>query len=343
MTKKIVAWVVLIILVLNFFPLHVLALTISPARFEFSADPGDTIQSEIILINEQKVTLAFKASFERVTTKGSYGEPVFTGEKAGLANWIKLTPSEIILGPGQEKKISLTIEVPKNADAGGNYAAIFWSTVPFEEGGSGMGITMRVATLVLLRVSGEVIESGEILNFRANEKMINYLPIDFSCAFKNTGTVHLKPGGKIVIKNILGRIAKILPINSEGYNVLPDSQRNFSASWQPELEIKGEGFLAELKREKADFAFGYYRTTLDLEFGAAQEKQSLNSSLGFWVIPWRILLLSFLILGAVFFSIVQGIKRYNALIIAKAGMQIKHREVLGKRLIKKRKTTKSRE
>ncbi len=336
MIKKIIAWVVLIILGLNFFPLDSLALTVSPAKFEFSADPGDTIQSHITLINEQKITLAFKASLERVTTRGSYGEPMFTGEKVGLANWIELTPSEVILGPGQEKKILLVIEVPENADAGGNYAAIFWSTVPIEGGGSGMGITMRVAALVLLRVSGEVIESGEILNFRANKKSINYLPINFSCTLKNTGTVHLKPKGEIVIKNILGRTAKILPVNSEGYNVLPDSERNFSVSWQPKLEIKGKGFLAELKKEKADFAFGYYRATLNLEFGTTQEKQSLKSSLGFWVIPWRILLLSFLILGAVFFGIVQGIKRYNDMIIAKAGMQIKHREIP-----KKRKKTRS--
>ncbi len=333
MIKKIIAWVVLIILGLNFFPLDSLALTVSPAKFEFSADPGDTIQSHITLINEQKITLAFKASLERVTTRGSYGEPMFTGEKAGLANWIELTPSEVILGPGQEKKILLVIEVPENADAGGNYAAIFWSTVPIEGGGSGMGITMRVAALVLLRVSGEVIESGEILNFRANKKSINYLPINFSCTLKNTGTVHLKPKGEIVIKNILGRTTKILPVNSEGYNVLPDSERNFSVSWEPKdsgTEIEGKGFFAGLKKEKAAFGLGYYKATLNLEYG--ETKQTSQASFGFWILPWRILLLSFLILGTVFFGIVQGIKRYNNWILAKAGMQIKNKEIPGKRI-----------
>jgi hypothetical protein len=340
MTKKIITYALLIVSGLSFFPVNSLALTISPAKFEFSADPGDTIQSQITLINEQKTTLVFEASFERVTTRGSYGEPVFTGEKTGLASWIELTSSRVTLDPGEEKRIPLTIEVPMNADAGGNYAAIFWSNVPSEGGGSGMGITMRVAALVLLRVSGEVIEQGEILGFRVDKKFVNYLPIDFNFAFKNTGTVHLKPRGEIVIKNIFGRTTQILPVNSEGYNVLPDSERNFSANWQPRLEIQGKGFLAELKKEKADFAFGYYRATLDLEFGDTQAKQSLKSSLGFLVIPWRILLLSFLILGAVFFSIIQGIKRYNDWIIAKAGAQMNRGEIPRKRLIKKRKTTK---
>jgi len=325
MTKKIVVCIVLIVLGLNFFSSHSLALTVSPAKFEFLADPGDTIQSQIILINEQKTPLVFQASFEKMTVRGDYGEPVFTGEKIDLATWIKVTPSKVKLEPREEKKIPLIIEVPKNADPGGHYAAIFWRTVSPEGGGSGMGITMRVAALVLLSVSGEVIELGEILNFKADKKLANSLPINFDFGLKNTGTVHLKPEGEIVIKNIFGKMVEILTVNSEGYNVLPQSERIFSTSWGSKSEIKGEGFFAELKREKTDFALGYYRAVLNLEFG--EKKETAQASFGFWVIPWRILLLSSLILGGIFLGITLGIKQYNSWIITKAIKQIDDKKV----------------
>ena len=339
MTKKIVVCIVLIILGLNFFSSQSLALTVSPAKFEFSADPGDTIQSQIILINEQKIPLVFQVSFERMTVRGEYGEPVFTGEKIDLATWIKVTPSKVTLGPGEEKKIPLIIDVPKNADPGGHYAAIFWRTVSPEGGGSGMGITMRVAALVLLSVSGEVIELGEILNFRADKELVNSLPINFDFGFKNTGTVHLKPEGEIVIKNIFGKRVEILEANSEGYNVLPQSERIFSTSWGSKSEIKGEGFLAELKREKTDFALGYYRAILNLEFG--EKKETAQTGFGFWVIPWRILLLSFLIFGGISLGITQGVKQYNNWIVAKAIKQIDAKKV-PKRVVVKRKKIKKR-
>lgn len=316
MTKKIIVCIVLIVLGLNFFSPQTLALTISPAKFEFLADPGDTIQSQITLINEQKIPLTFQASCELMTVRGSYGEPVFTGEKTGFAKWIKVTPSKVALDPGEQRRIPFTIEIPENADPGGHYGVIFWGTVPSEEGGSGMGITMRVGALVLLRVSGEVIEQGEVLNFRADKKVINYLPINFNFKLKDTGTVHLKPEGEIVIKNIFGKTREILQVNPGGYNVLPHSERVFSVSWLPESEIEGKGFFAELKRERADFALGYYRAVLNLEFG--EKKETAQASFGFWVIPWRILALGTSILAALLFGIIQGIKRYNRWIIAKA-------------------------
>jgi len=339
MTKKIIVCIILIVLGLNIFSPLSLALTISPAKFEFSADPGDTIKSQIALINEQDVSLIFRASSERLTVRGSYGEPVFTGEKVGLATWIEFASSTVNLAPGEEIRIPFTIEVPENADPGGHYAAVFWSTVPGEVG-TGMGISMRVAALMLLRVSGEVIEEGEILNFKTREKLANYLPIDFSFKLKNTGTIHLKPGGEIVIKNIFGKITDILPINLELYSVLPKNERAFSVSWQPKSENKGKGFLTELKKERAGFALGYFKANLNLEYGEA--KQTSQASVGFWVLPWRILLLSFLILIVVLLCFFQIIKWYNKWIIAKAGMKIKKRspskKLIKKRIVKRKKT-----
>jgi len=323
--RKFIVFLILVILGFVFFPYKSQALTISPVKFNLSADPGDTINGEITLINSEKWQMVYYSTVESVTTRGSHGEPVFTGEKYGLANWITVSPSKVILNPGKQIKTSFTIELPEDAEPGGHYAVIFWGTTPpeGEETGSGLGIASRMGILVLLSVSGEVTESGEIVSFTTGKKLSNYLPINFHYNLKNTGSVHIRPEGKIIVKNIFGKTVAILSINPQRFNVLPNVNRSIDVAWASESstnEIKGEGFLTELKKEKAGFGLGYYRAVLNLEFG--KEAQSLESSLGFWVLPWRILLLSFLFLGGGFFALAQGIKRYNSWIINKARGQI---------------------
>lgn len=310
--KKIIILIILVLFGIIIFPLKSLALTVSPAKLELSADPGDKIIGIITLISNEGERVSYYTSFERLEVVGIWGEPKFTGEKTGLATWIEISPSKITLEPRERKEVSFSIQIPEDAQPGGHYAAIFFGTAPPE---GGVGIATRMAVLVLLRVSGEVIESGEILNFRAEKKVFNYLPVNFSFNLKNTGTVHLKPEGEIVIKNIFGKTAEILPVNREGYNALPNSERVFSASWLPKSEIKGEGFLAGLKKERAGFGLGYYKAILDLKFG---EKGTAQASFGFWIIPWRILVVSILILAVLLLLIVKGIKVYNRWIVTKA-------------------------
>lgn len=299
------------------------ALTITPVKFELSADPGDVLNGTITLINEQKWEMIFYPTFERFTVRGSYGEPMFTGEKTGLASWIEASPSKVVLGPGLEAKTSFFIRVPQDAEPGGHYAVIFWGTTPpeGEQGGGGLGVASRLGVLILLNVSGDVVESAEILNFRANRKIFNYLPVELGYEFKNNGTVHLKPAGNLIIKNILGKTKVVLPVNPQSFNVLPNSARTFSVIWQTEKtdgqpESEAKGFFAKLKKERSGFAFGYYRAVLNLEFG--QKKETAEASFGFWLLPWRILLISAIGLGILCFLITLGVRRYNRWIVSKA-------------------------
>ncbi len=333
--KKILIFISLIFFGSCFFALGSQALTVSPAKVEFSADPGDTIQGKITLINSEGRTMTYYSSFERVETRGTWGDPVFTGERTGLASWIETSPSEVTLEPGQQSRTSFTIRIPENADPGGHYAAIFWGTSPPKGEGGGIGIASRIAILVLLGISGDVIEAGEIIDFQANKKIFNYLPVTFSYLLKNTGTVHLKPEGQVIIKNILGKTSTILLVNPKGYNALPGAERDFSVVWEARnSSAKLGGFLAELKKEKSGFSLGYYKATLDIEFG--KEKKTSQASFSFWILPWRILLLSFLILGGVFFIFSRIINRYNRWIINKAREGISPKKIPRKTLTRKR-------
>lgn len=318
--KKIAIFIILLVLGLNFFPSQSQALTISPAKFILEADPGETLETQMSVLNDHDTTLTFYPVFERYTTRGD--EPIFIPETTGLPSWIATVPAQLTLGPKGMGNVSVLIKVPKDAEPGGHYAVIFWSSASpgksAEE--SGMSIVTRVGSLVLLEVSGNVVESAEIDNFKAPKTLFSRLPVGFSYDLKNTGTVHLAPEGKLIIKNIFGRTSAILEVNPANLYALPGTIRNFSTqNWEPEggmPKIEGEGFFSELKREKVGFALGYYRANLDLEYGK-EGKQTAQASFGFFVFPWRIITISVLILGLLLLLLTKGVQKYNQWVIKK--------------------------
>ena len=303
------------------FALQSAALTISPAKFVFSADPGDVIETKMRVRNDLDRTVVHYPSFERYTVGEGGEEPVFLPSDFDLPTWIEVKPAKLTLGPKESQDVDIIIRVPKDAQPGGHYAAIFWQTAPPEgEEGGRVGIVTRVGALVLLEVSGEVIEQGEILSFEAPKKVFNRLPITFSFALKNTGTVHLGPTGQVTIKNIFGKTKAILEVNPGVYYALPNTTRTFyTQSWEPEggmPKIEGSGFFSELKGEKAGFALGYYKANLSIQYG--KEKKTGQASFGFWVLPWRVLLVGILIMAVILLILTKGIQKYNQWVIARA-------------------------
>lgn len=307
-------------------PAKAQALTISPVRTEIAADPGSTIRGELLLINEQEGTRTFYSSFGNFEATGETGTPTFVEGLEGLATWIETVP-QITLEQGEQTKVPYTIQVPADADPGGHFAAIFWSTVPPAGAEGGVAIGAKVGSLILLRISGEFEEGGALLEFgpREGKRVFGSLPVVLSYRFQNGGGDRLKPEGTLTVKSFFFFPAAKLNANIGEGNVLPESIRKFDVVWRKDQsqrdlspkELEREtGFLAGLKNEWQNFALGVYTAKLDITYGT--EGEGAKASTTFFVLPWRILsiaLIIFLILG--FLSRI-GIKRYNKWIIAKA-------------------------
>lgn len=296
-------------------PFEAVALTVSPVRIELSGNPGTVIKDELILTNEQEGTKTFYSSFENFEATGETGTPSFVPGKEGLASWVEAV-SSITLGPKEEKKIPYSIAIPQDAEPGGYFAAIFWGTSPpkTEQGGQ-VSIGAKIGVLILLRVNGEIKEEGGILEFSTKDKQrfFSSLPVQFMYRFHNNGGDRIKPEGEITIKNIFGKILAVLPANKSEGNILPRSIRKFEIIWEKQGSSKD---LTGLKQEWNNFAFGRYTAVLNLEYGATGEKA--QASFSFFIIPWRLLAIGLLILAALVFLFIIGIKRYNKWIIAKA-------------------------
>ena len=289
-------FLVFVLSVILGFSLEAGAVTVGPAKLDYSVNPGDIIEGQFFVMNEGNETQTFYPVFEKF--KEENGEKIFLKEKSDLATWIK-TDSSVILGPGAQKDVAFKIEIPKDAGPGGHFAVVWWGTVPPGDGGQ-VAIAVRAGILLLIRVSGDIQEEGRILSFQAaNSKKIFWsAPVSFQVVFNNDGNVHLKPAGTITIKNILGRVSGEITVNPYALQVLPQSKRTFEEKWTPPR-----------------FAFGLYKAKANFIFGESRK----NVSQGFWflLIPLKTLVLIILILAMILFILPLGIKKYNQWIVAK--------------------------
>ena len=307
----------------------VYALTISPPRIEICADPGETVSHEILITNEGDGDQIFYVSYSNFEAQGETGTPTFVEATEGLGTWI--STNESIRIPAQKSElVNLKISVPKNADPGGYFAAVFWGTSP--ENGEGVSIGAKTGALVLLTVNGDVDEQGGILEFATKNKQTFYtsLPITFYYRFQNSGDNRIKPAGDIMMKNMVGLTSAKVPGNPVDGNILPKSVRKFETTWQGKdgavvVSDKDKGgFFDNVKREWRNFAFGHYKAELTLAYGIKNEVST--ATYGFWVFPWH-LTLFVVVLAIIIFIIGRWlIRRYNKWVIAQAEMMLKREQ-----------------
>ncbi len=158
-------------------PVH--ALTVSPAKVEITADPGETVSGKIEIFNEQGETKTFFTSFENFESRGDSGAPYFTGDEDGLATWIQSAAS-VNITSGERLEVPYSITIPSNTKPGGYFAAIFFGSQP-PVGTSGGEVTIggKIGVLVLLRVAGDVDESAGLATFgsKGGKRFFSSLPV----------------------------------------------------------------------------------------------------------------------------------------------------------------------
>src|SRR5258708_9944900 len=162
--------------------------------------------------------------------------------------------------------------------------------------------------------------------FTTNGNFQEFLPKSFQIEVKNTGNVHLIPQGNIFIDGQGKKDLAVLSINPNGLSALPDASRTYAVTWGDGFPVvankdedkKGTTFLdMTWDWSKADrFRFGRYTAHLLLVYDNGERDVPIESSISFWIIPWRLLILFtivciFLIIGlrSSLLSLLAGFKR----------------------------------
>jgi len=287
-------------------------LEISPPVIELTADPGQTITTQIRVRNVTQGELIAKGKtddFGAGTDEG--GQPKLLLDETGatrysLKFWVPSVP-DLDLAPQELKTATIKIVVPANAEPGGHYGVVRFTAVPPNLNGTGVALSASVGTLVLLKVSGAVTDNLNLVELSTGlrtspgtfvkQNFFEHGPVDLVVRLRNDGSVHEDPRGSIVVTNMLGRTVSTVPVNDKGGNVLPDSIRRF----EQRLDQKQ--------------LFGRYTAKLAIKYA---DGKAISGTLSFWVVPWKLLLLMLLGLVVLFYLLRLGLRRYNAHIIAQA-------------------------
>lgn len=264
-----------LLMALFFFPSHVFALTVGPVKFTVTLEKGETLEEKIVLFNETENPLTVEGDVANITfAPGEKGVPIPAGifGPDSLANWIEVEQPSVTLQPEERKEIPFRIALPDTVRSGGYYAQIAWS--PIVQVGSEIKTIEKIATLILLRVEGDVQESASIDSFgsEGNPTRFEKMPISLAVRIRNNGTVHVAPSGEIRIMDHSGFVVSRLPFNqgSQVSYILPDEVRLFDLLWND------------------GFRFGKYTAVLDVMYG--ESLQELHQEYTFWIIPTYLLL-----------------------------------------------------
>jgi hypothetical protein len=312
----------IIFLVIIFFFLKAeksFALTVSPPLLELSSRPGEIISGEVKIFNESDSQATVNSSLVNFKSSGEDGVPSFTDSmdnQFGLVSWMKVNSNQITIQPSQWQSVPYSIEIPKNAEPGGHYATLFFSN-QLPDSKDSVGIEQKVGILFLLKIDGDIKESGKIKEFRiggGDRYFFEYTPLTFEVRFENLGNVHLKPQGTIDISNMRNRKVAELAVNKEsiGGNVLPQSVRKFESAWEENQSLP-QTFFEKAKYEWKNFRFGRYKADLKLVYGSHGE--IVDARLYFWMIPLSLILILLAFAVLVIAILIFGVRRYNRWIV----------------------------
>lgn len=257
---------------------QVSGISITPAVIEETLDPGAEKQFTLTVQNLDTAESTFYLFTRNISGVREGGIPVFAtndSERTGyeLADWIALSVSEITLAPGDSTTVDFTMRVPGEASPGSHFGGVFISMEPPQIEGSGAAVGYQVANIITIRVAGDAVVQGGIRQFSTSRFMYSAPVVDFEVRIENSGNVLIRPAGPLEVYNMLGNKVGTMMFNEEQSAVFPGDTRSFT----------------NLRWDGGTTGFGRYEAILSPVYGEQGSKQTMSSTLTFWVLPTHII------------------------------------------------------
>lgn len=274
--------------------LAVQSMEVSPPSQEIKGTAGSQLTVKAKLRNKSFNSINIKVRIEDFAATGQEGQVALVDrDSESLKTWSLLSTENLSLRPNEQKEVTALINIPAGL-VGGQYGAFVFSVVGSEPQAGEAALAQEVASLFLIKLAGQTNENLVLTDFTV-PRFLESGPVPMEIKFKNSGNVHSKPFGLINVKNIFGKTVKDVVVKGET-NILPGATRVVRAS----LEKK--------------YLFGYYTAEALMNYGPKNE--SLTSTVGFWVIPVRIILAVILVF-LIFFKMRKRIAKAWKVLVSK--------------------------
>ena len=257
-------------------------LEVTPALFDIPVTAGEEATAEVTVRNTSDQFVPVKASLSNFEASDEFGRAFFYEDDRAPYNaksWFALSEADFIFDPGEEKKVTIAITPPNNAEPGSHFASVIFTALspPAQPTGETVAVEAQVAVLFFLTVSGEIVSEAQITDLRLPTIHLGgKMPV--GVRVENRGNVHGKAEGTIKLRNWTGQEVATLPL--ETGIVVPGRGRVYRAIWEPRWPI------------------GRYSAEATIHF----KGETLLASDEFWAIPlsWILVGLAAIIVGALY-------------------------------------------
>lgn len=269
------------------------SLQISPPTFELGSGAGRSISNVVRVLNPTDKPITVTSLVKDFVASGEEGsvDLVDTEDKTtySLASWISVEPAMATIPPKAAIPFTFTISIPKGAEPGGHFGSVLFSTEggTNEVNGSGAKLATEIGSLVLLNIAGKAKENAKLVSFEPIKNFFEFGPVGLEYRVQNKGNIHIKPTGKIVIKNVFNQI--VFEDTIDPKNVLPNAVRKSVYYWNNK------------------WLWGKYRAQISLKYG--QDGKVLNQETQFWGFPYKLLLVCLVVIFLFGFGLARGRKR----------------------------------
>jgi len=179
---------------------------VSPMSQKILLVPGERFEGTILISNGSSATGDLNFSLEvgaynRSRDEGGIDDYtlVNTKERTGhniMMDWITLNKKSGVIHPNSQEEISFTIDVPKNAPAGAQYASILVSNEPnnsgaseSDKGGATIKDVTRMVSAIIANVAGQTVEKGSITD-NSFPSFLTTGPLEATSMVRNDGNIY---------------------------------------------------------------------------------------------------------------------------------------------------------
>jgi hypothetical protein len=281
------------------------SLQVTPSPLVATVKPGEKRTLELRVRNAGTVTEDLKAELRSFkVSNGGENIQLLTDVPHEVRDWVSFGSPRFSIKPGEWFTEQVKLNVPPQAGFSYSFAIVI-SRVHQTARPSTTTLQGSVAVFTLISIDRPgAVRRFSIEQATASKKFYEFLPADFSIKLKNTGNTIVLPMGDVFIQrssNSTKPIA-VLPLNSANSYMLPDMTRTFGVEW-------GEGFPAYQTQKVADnvpakqglvwdwskaqqFRFGHYVAKVVAVYNDGQRDVPVYAEVGFWVIPWKLILVA---------------------------------------------------
>lgn len=261
---------------------------ISPPTIEHRLNPDDTASGRLKITNNGSGDLSFVVSIQDFIVEDSKGTPTLLPPNTlssafSASSWLGVSPSSFSVKPKQTQEIEYFLNVPKNARAGGHYAAILFNDEALNPTANNSTLVQaQIGALLLITVPGDLHEEAQVIEFKT-PRFQEYGPIPIQVVFENLGDLHIQPIGVITLTDVFGRTLDQKSLTER--RIFPKASREHTYEIGPKIMI------------------GPVKATLLAAYGT-RNNLPLTASATIWIFPWKestviILLIIACVLGVI--------------------------------------------